>query len=98
MIRGTTTHPLIFENVSSLHEISPVARDGHWDEGFMRMPSGEGRFLAAILTDGGTQGVRTLQVLRGDLTLIRRTDIGRWGFEQYDALPESIWGWHFGLV
>jgi len=48
-----TTRPVISQSVSPLHAISPIARDGHRGEGFLRKPPGEGPFPAAILIHGG---------------------------------------------
>jgi dipeptidyl aminopeptidase/acylaminoacyl peptidase len=39
--------------VSPLEAISPIARDGHRGEGFVRKPPGDGPFPAAILIHGG---------------------------------------------
>jgi dipeptidyl aminopeptidase/acylaminoacyl peptidase len=51
--RTSTTRPEISEEVSPLLAISPIARDGHRGEGFVRKPPGKGPFPAAILIHGG---------------------------------------------
>jgi len=48
-----TTRPVIREEVSPVEPIFPIAKDGHRGEGFLRKPTGEGPFPAAILIHGG---------------------------------------------
>lgn len=58
-----TTRPVISEDVSPLEAISPVARDGHRGEAFLRKPPGKGPFPAVVLIHGGLTR-RPTEVLR----------------------------------
>ncbi len=47
------TRPVISEDVIPLRVITPIARDGHRGEGFLRKPPGKGPFPAVLLIHGG---------------------------------------------
>src|SRR4051812_5946250 len=47
------TRPMVPEDVSPLEPISPVARDGHRGQGFLRKPPGDGPFPALVWIHGG---------------------------------------------
>jgi len=47
------TRPVVSEDVSPLETITPVARDGHRGQGFLRKPPGAGPFPAVVVIHGG---------------------------------------------
>ncbi|MBI3679826.1 MAG: prolyl oligopeptidase family serine peptidase [Acidobacteria bacterium] len=67
LLRATEeiTRPAISEKACPLEAISPVARDGHHGQGFLRKPPGNGPFPAILFIHGGlqTQPAKVLQNL-----------------------------------